>query len=234
MSILDTIKKAVTELSQEAQEQRLYKEARLADGRVVATEADEFALGADVVLLGEEGATEKLEAGTYEFADGGNLIVNDDSKVAELSEDDEKTEADEHYKKDEDEDEMSAKLRADLTDRFDVTEDVVNEIIKIVKDAMGGGDDKKEEAKKHDDEDKEKMSASDSQLQEFADIMADAVAKIESRLTALEAEPAADPEALTPDAFSDMVMQKMNVTTTAPSTASMTALEFAKSKIYQS
>lgn len=233
MSILDTIKKAVTELSQEAQEQRLYKEARLADGRVVATEADEFALGADVVLLGEEGATEKLEAGTYEFADGGNLIVNDESKVAELSEDDDdKTEAE--YKKDEDEDEMSAKLRADLTDRFDVTEDVVNEIIKIVKDAMGGGDDKKEEAKKHDDEDKEKMSASDSQLQEFADIMADAVAKIESRLTALEAEPAADPEALTPDAFSDMVMQKMNVTTTAPSTASMTALEFAKSKIYQS
>ena len=216
MSILDTIKKAVTELSQEAQEQRLYKEARLADGRVVATEADEFALGADVVLLGEEGATEKLEAGTYEFADGGNLIVNDESKVAELSEDeDEKTEA----KKDEDEDEMSAKLRADLTDRFDVTEEVVNEIIKIVKDAMGGGDDEKKEEAEEENKDKENMSASDSQLQEFADIMADAVAKIESRLTALEAEPAADPEALTPDAFSDMVMQKMNVTTTAPSTA---------------
>ena len=231
MSILDTIKKAVTELSQEAQEQRLYKEARLADGRVVATEADEFALGADVVLLGEEGATEKLEAGTYEFADGGNLIVNDESKVAELSEDeDEKTEAEEEK----DEDEMSAKLRADLTDRFDVTEEVVNEIIKIVKDAMGGGDDEKKEEAEEEKKDKENMSASDSQLREFADIMADAVAKIESRLTALEAEPAADPEALTPDAFSDMVMQKMNVTTTAPSTASMTALEFAKSKIYQS
>ena len=123
MSVIEKLKEAVRSVV-DAERQDLYAEARLNDGRVVATEAEEFSAGANVRVMSEDGEAEPLEAGTYELADGGELKVDADSKVEMMEEEEEKTEAAEEEEKDE----MSA-VKAALVDKFQISEEVAEQIV---------------------------------------------------------------------------------------------------------
>jgi hypothetical protein len=103
MSVIEKLKEAVKSVV-EAERQNLYAEARLNDGRVIATEAEAFSAGAPVRVMSEEGEATPLEAGSYELSDGGEVTVDADSKVVEMMEDkEEKTEAAEHEEEEKDE-----------------------------------------------------------------------------------------------------------------------------------
>lgn len=196
MSVIEKLKEAVRSVV-DAERQDLYAEARLQDGRVVATEAEEFSAGANVRVMSEDGEAAPLEAGTYELADGGELKVDDESKV-EMMEEDEEKEMAEH---EEEKDEMSA-VKAALVDKFQISEEVAEQIVEVVKDAMKPAEaeeveaeeEKKEEEMEEEKKDKEEMSA----LTDLTHEMAVALEAINKRLAKLEEEPAAQPDRVLP------------------------------------
>ena len=199
MSVIEKLKEAVRSVV-EAERQDLYAEARLQDGRVIATEAEQFSAGASVRVLSEDGEAAPLEAGTYDLSDGGQVSVDAESNVVELMDDkEEKTEAAEH---EEEKDEMSA-VKAALVERFQISPEVAAEIVDVVKEAMKPTeaaeeekDEEMEEEKKEEmSEEKTEMSA---HLTDLTHEMAVALEAINKRLAKLEEEPAAQPDRVLP------------------------------------
>jgi hypothetical protein len=194
MSVIEKLKEAVKSVV-EAERQDLYAEARLNDGRVVATEAEAFSAGASVRVLSEDGEAAPLEAGSYELSDGGTLNVDADSKVVEMEEE-EKVEAAEH---EEEKDEMAA-VKAALVDKFQISPEVAAEIVEVVKEAMAPAE---VEAAEHEDEKEEmaeKKEEMSSHLQDLTHEMAIALEAINTRLSKLEEAPAASPDRVLPKA----------------------------------
>ena len=66
---------------------KLYAESRLDDGRVIVTEAESWDVGVEVRILDDSGNATPLDAGTYTLEDGTKLVVNEDSRLASLGED---------------------------------------------------------------------------------------------------------------------------------------------------
>lgn len=194
MSVIEKLKEAVKSVV-EAERQDLYAEARLNDGRVVATEAEAFSAGASVRVLSEDGEAAPLEAGSYELSDGGTLNVDADSKVVEMEEE-EKVEAAEH---EEEKDEMAA-VKAALVDKFQISPEVAAEIVEVVKEAMAPAE---VEAAEHEDKEEmqeEKPVEMSSHLQDLTHEMAIALEAINTRLAKLEEAPAASPDRVLPKA----------------------------------
>ena len=200
MSVIEKLKEAVRSVV-EAERQDLYAEARLNDGRVIATEAEAFSAGAPVRVMSEDGEAAPLEAGSYELSDGGSVTVDDSSQVVEMMDDkeEEKTEAAEH---EEDKDEMAA-VKAALVDKFQISPEVAAEIVEVVKEAMAPA--AEVEAEEHKDEEKEEMQKEEpvemsAQLSAITDQMTVALEAISARLAKLEEQPAANPDRVLPKA----------------------------------
>ena len=192
MSVIEKLKEAVRSVV-EAERQDLYAEARLNDGRVIATEAEAFSAGAPVRVLSEDGDAAPLEAGSYELADGGEVSVDENSQVVEMEETEE-VQAAEH---EEEKDEMAA-VKAALVDKFQISPEVAAEIVEVVKEAMAPV----EEVEAAEEEEKEEMSEEktemSSHLQDLTHEMAVALEAINSRLEKLESAPAAQPDRVLP------------------------------------
>lgn len=196
MSVIEKLKEAVRSVV-EAERQDLYAEARLNDGRVIATEAEAFSAGAPVRVLSEDGEAAPLEAGSYELSDGGQVTVNEDSQVVEMMEEEEKTEAAEH---EEEKDEMAA-VKAALVDKFQISPEVAAEIVEVVKEAMAPAEEV--EAAEHEDkeEEMEEEKKKEEMSAHFTDLtheMAVALEAINSRLEKLESAPASQPDRVVP------------------------------------
>ena len=182
MSVIEKLKEAVRSVVDERAE--LYKEARLEDGRVVATEADEFSAGASVRVLSDDGEAAPLEAGSHQLSDGGEITVDAESKVEMMEDEEEKVEAAEH---EEDKDEMAA-VKAALVDKFMISEEVAQEIVEVVSSALKPM--VEEEVEASEEQKKEEMSMQ----VEMAHELATALEAINKRLETLENAPAAEPD----------------------------------------
>ena len=191
MSVIEKLKEAVKSVV-EAERQDLYAEARLNDGRVVATEAEAFSAGASVRVLSEDGEAAPLEAGSYELSDGGTLNVDADSKVVEMEEEEKKDE----MMGDEEKDEMAA-VKAALVDKFQISPEVAAEIVEVVKEAMAPAEVEAEEEKKEEMQEEKPVEMS-SHLQDLTHEMAIALEAINTRLAKLEEAPAAQPDRVLP------------------------------------
>ena len=80
-----TLEKIKTLLSK-SKETKMYAEMILDDGRVLATEDEQFMIGSVVMVVGDDGETSKLSAGTYTMSDGAKLTIDDDSKIVDMGE----------------------------------------------------------------------------------------------------------------------------------------------------
>ena len=197
MSVIEKLKEAVRSVVQERQD--LYAEARLNDGRVIATEAEQFSAGASVRVLSEDGEAAPLEAGTYDLSDGGQVSVDAESNVVEMMDDkEEKTEAAEH---EEEKDEMAA-VKAALIEQFQISEEVASQIMDVIKDAMKPTEAAEEKEEEMEEEKKEEMSEEktemSSHVQDLTHNMAVALEAINKRLEKLEEAPAAQPDRVLP------------------------------------
>jgi len=181
MSVIEKLKEAVRSVVQERQD--LYAEARLNDGRVIATEAEQFSAGAPVRVLSEDGEAAPLEAGTYELSDGGEVTVDADSQVVEMEEEEKKDEE----MQEEEKDEMGA-VKAALMDQFQISEEVADQIMDVIKEAMKPAE--MEEEKEEEMEEEEKKE----EMQQV-EMAAEA---INNRLEKLESAPAAQPDRVLP------------------------------------
>ena len=71
---------------------KMYAEMKLDDGRVVATEDEQFMIGSKVFAVGDEGEAEALTAGTYTMENGNKLTIGDSSEILDLGEEAESVE----------------------------------------------------------------------------------------------------------------------------------------------
>ena len=85
-STLEKIKTLLSSNKEESKETKMYAEMILDDGRVLATEDEQFMIGAVVMVVGDDGETSKLSAGTYTMSDGAKLTIDDDSKIVDMGE----------------------------------------------------------------------------------------------------------------------------------------------------
>jgi hypothetical protein len=86
----DTLEKIKTLLSidtkVESKEVKLYAEMILDDGRVVATEDEQFMIGSEVFVVNDDGEASPLSAGSYTMEDGAKMTIDDNGKILDLGE----------------------------------------------------------------------------------------------------------------------------------------------------
>jgi len=85
----DTLEKIKTLLSidnKESKEVKMYAEMKLDDGRVVATEDEQFMIGSEVFVVNDDGEASPLAAGSYTMEDGAKLTIDDDGKILDMGE----------------------------------------------------------------------------------------------------------------------------------------------------
>ena len=113
MSTLEKIKTLLSSNKEESKETKMYAEMILDDGRVLATEDEQFMIGSVVMVVGDDGETSKLSAGTYTMSDGAKMTVDEDSKIMDLGEE---KEAEDVEAEKEDKEEMAEDDEADVED----------------------------------------------------------------------------------------------------------------------
>ena len=65
---------------------KFYAEMKLDDGRVIATEDEQFMIGSKVFAVGDDGEAEALEAGSYTMENGNRMTIGDSSEILDLGE----------------------------------------------------------------------------------------------------------------------------------------------------
>ena len=147
-STLEKIKTLLSSNKEESKETKMYAEMILDDGRVLATEDEQFMIGSVVMVVGDDGETSKLSAGTYTMSDGAKLTIDDDSKIVDMGEEKEAEEVENEEEKEEMQEEADvadwkgmekriknledaiADLKADKESLSVETEEVVEEEVK--------------------------------------------------------------------------------------------------------
>ena len=65
---------------------KMYAEMKLDDGRVIATEDEQFMIGSKVFAVGDDGEAEVLSAGSYTMENGNKMTIGDSSEILDLGE----------------------------------------------------------------------------------------------------------------------------------------------------
>ena len=60
---------------------KMYAEMKLDDGRMVATEDEQFMIGSKVFAISDDGEATPLEAGNYTMENGNKMTIGDDSEI---------------------------------------------------------------------------------------------------------------------------------------------------------
>jgi len=65
---------------------KFYAEMKLDDGRIIATEDDQFMIGSKVFAVSEDGSADSLSSGTYTMETGDKMTLDENSKILDLGE----------------------------------------------------------------------------------------------------------------------------------------------------
>ena len=183
----DTLEKIKTLLSidnKESKEVKMYAEMILDDGRVVATEDEQFMIGSEVFVVNDDGEASALAAGTYKMEDGAELTIDDNGKILDMGEE---KEAEEVEAEDDDKEEMAESEEVDLKKSY-------AELLKRVEDlekAISG----KEEMSEETEETVEEEVSEEEKVEMSKDMVTSLVEEIEhlkTKLSEMEETPGAE------------------------------------------
>ena len=111
-------------LDKKEEELNLEFQAKLIDGTIVVSKADELAEGVEVMILAEDGSTMPVPVGTYETEDGVEFKVEKEGIVASM----EKKETEEEEEETEEKEEVEAVEEEEMSEEtVEETEEVENE-----------------------------------------------------------------------------------------------------------
>ena len=217
MSTLEKIKTLLSSNKEESKETKMYAEMILDDGRVLATEDEQFMIGSVVMVVGDDGETSKLSAGTYTMSDGAKMTVDEDSKIMDLGEE---KEAEDVEAEKEDKEEMAEDDEADVEDwagmekRIKNLEDAVADL-KADKENMSV---ETEETTKEEVEEEVKEDEKIEMSKDMVNSLVEEVEHLKAKIVELEKEPGAKGFTHTPE---------NNTKSESPNLAKMTAQERA-------
>lgn len=119
-------------------EVKLEFQAKLTDGTIIVSEADELAVGVSVMVLAEDGTTMPLPIGDYQIDDekGTSFSVEEEGIVAEIMEEEEVEEETEAEKEEEDYKEEKEEME-EATDEVEETEEVEFDKVAFIDEVKG-------------------------------------------------------------------------------------------------
>ena len=182
----DTLEKIKTLLSidnKESKEVKMYAEMILDDGRVVATEDEQFMIGSEVFVVNDDGEASALAAGSYTMEDGAKLTIDDNGKILDMGEE---KEAEDVEAEKEDKEEMAEE--ADVADwkgmeiRIKNLEDAVADL-KADHDKLDMSEETVEEVK---EEEKVEMS------KDMVTSLVEEIEHLKTKLSEMEEQPGAE------------------------------------------
>ena len=186
---LEKIKTLLSVDNKDSKEIKMYAEAILDDGRVVATEDEKMNVGSEVFVISDDGEATPLAEGTYTLKDGSKVSVYKDSKIVDFGADEEQKEEEYEEEKEEmaEEDETPAE-KADWAKSYEELKDRVEELENRV---FGEDKDVEVEMKEENTEeikegDKVEMS------KDMVNSLVEEVEHLKSKIVELEKEPGAN------------------------------------------
>jgi len=169
---------------------KFYAEMKLDDGRIIATEDEQFMIGSKVFAIGDDGEAEALSAGSYTMENGNKMTIGDSSEILDLGEEKEAedVEASEEELSEEEtelaeDDEAAVDDWAGMEKRIKNLEDAVAD---LKKDKVEASAELSEEVSEETEEDKTEMSA-----EVISELMTQ-VEELKSKITELSGEPATE------------------------------------------
>ena len=208
MSTLEKIKTLLYSNNEESKETKMYAEMILDDGRVLATEDEQFMIGSVVMVVGDDGETSKLSAGSYTMSDGAKLTIDDDSKIVDMGE--EKEAEDVEAEKEEMQEEADVADWEGMEKRIKNLEDAIADL-KADKESLSVETEEVVEEEVTEDE-KVEMS------KDMVNSLVEEVEHLKAKIVELEKEPGAKGFTHTPE---------NNTKSESPNLAKMTAQERA-------
>jgi len=197
MSSLQKIKDLLRFSKKKTYKINMYAEAILDDARVIATDSEEFEVGAEVYVINDAGEVEALAEGIYTLQDGSKIRIDAESKIAGFGEEEVVEEVEEEMQEEEvvakeeveevitDEavvEEIAVKINDATPD--EVTEEIAKEVAQVVVDHMA-----------------EKVEEEVEVVELSTDVMGDLMTRlnaIEEKLTSLEETPSNNGVNITP------------------------------------
>jgi hypothetical protein len=185
----DTLEKIKTLLSidnKESKEVKMYAEMKLDDGRVVATEDEQFMIGSEVFVVNDDGEASPLAAGSYTMEDGAKLTIDDNGKILDMGEEKEAEDVDAEK---EDKEEMAEHDEADVADW-----EGMEKRIKNLEDAVADLKADKENMSVENEETVEEVTE-DEKVEMSKDMVTSLVEEIEhlkTKLSEMEEQPGAE------------------------------------------
>ena len=92
---------------------KFYAEMKLDDGRIIATEDEQFMIGSKVFAVGDDGEASALEAGSYTMENGNKMTIGDKSEILDLGEEKEAEDVEAS------EEELSEEVKEETKEEFD-------------------------------------------------------------------------------------------------------------------
>jgi hypothetical protein len=190
----ETLEKIKTLLSidnKESKEVKMYAEMILDDGRVVATEDEQFMIGSEVFVVNDDGDASPLSAGSYTMEDGAKLTIDDNGKILDMGEEKEA------------EDVEASEEKEEMAEEADVADWKGMEIrIKNLEDAVADLKADKENMSVENEESVEEEVSEDEKVEMSKDMVTSLVEEIEhlkTKLSEMEEQPGAEGFAHNPE-----------------------------------
>ena len=183
-STLEKIKTLLSSNNEESKETKMYAEMILDDGRVLATEDEQFMIGSVVMVVGDDGETSKLPAGTYTMSDGAKLTIDEDSKILDMGEEKEAEEVENEEEKEEMQEEADVADWEGMEKRIKNLEDAVADL-KADKESLSVETEEVVEEEVTEDE-KVEMS------KDMVNSLVEEVEHLKAKIVELEKEPGAE------------------------------------------
>lgn len=143
---------------------KFYAEMKLDDGRIVATEDEQFMIGSKVFVVSDDGGAEALPKGEYTMENGNKMSIGEGSEILDLGEE---KEAEDVEASEENKEEMEESI-AEETDWAKTFEEMKDRVAALEEKVFGKkGEEETEELSKEEENteeektDKTKMSSED-------------------------------------------------------------------------
>ena len=172
---------------------KMYAEMKLEDGRILATEDEQFMIGSKVFAVGDDGEASPLEAGSYTMENGNKMTIGDSSEILDLGE--EKEAEDVEASEEELSEEVESK-EEELAEEADVADWKGMEIrIKNLEDAVADLKADKVEASAEEELSAEEEPIEEEKTEMSNEVIGELMTQIEelkSKIVELSGEPASE------------------------------------------
>ena len=165
---------------------KMYAELKLEDGRIIATEDEQFMIGSKVFAVSDDGEASALSAGSYTLDNGNKMTIGDSSEILDLGEEKEAedVEASEELSEENTEENKEELADAEDTDWAKTFEEIKDRVAELEKAVFG--DKAAEETEELSEEKKTEMSKQNDFLGELMTEIED----LRNKVVELSGEPA--------------------------------------------